>query len=75
MTRLEGWSDEFVIDAWVNWTPFDGNRPQWFRTAYDDGSLNNDYAYRHIATIQNLDRIIVLLDTIKRVVFKVFITG
>jgi hypothetical protein len=59
-TRLEFWSGQF--DSSVHKYPFDNsaddNESDWFRTAYDGGSLAPDYTYRHITTTYNLDRII-----------------
>ena len=59
-TRLEFWSGQF--DSSVHKYPFDNsaddNESDWFRTAYDGGSLAPDYTYRHITTTYNMDRII-----------------
>jgi len=35
-----------------------GDLAEWFISSYDDGSLDPNYAYRHIGTIYNMDRII-----------------
>jgi len=63
-TRLESWSNQFDSSGTsVLWEPFDNssgaNVPRDWRTYthYDDSSEPN-YAYRHIATTYNLDRII-----------------
>ncbi len=55
-TRLEDWGGEFR-NKWTSSTPFK-NKGDWFISAYDNGSLDPNYAYRHIATIYNMDRII-----------------
>lgn len=58
-TRLEDWSVEFRNNTLS--TPLtSGGRPLdlWFKRAYDDGSIDPNYAYRHIATTYNMDRII-----------------
>jgi hypothetical protein len=58
-TRLEDWSVEFRNNTLS--TPLtSGGRPLdiWFKRAYDDGSIDPNYAYRHIATTLNMDRII-----------------
>jgi len=58
-TRLEDWSVEFRNNTLS--TPLtSGGRPLdiWFKRAYDDGSIDPNYAYRHIATTHNMDRII-----------------
>ncbi len=57
-TRLEPWGGEFRNSTAE--TPIDNNSTmqQWYERAYDNGSLNQRYAYRHIATTYNMDRII-----------------
>lgn len=58
-TRLEDWSVEFRNNTLS--TPLtSGGRllDTWFKRAYDDGSIDPNYAYRHIATTHNMDRII-----------------
>jgi len=57
-TRLEEWGGEFRKGV-IN-TPVDtvGNLPKWFKRAYDSGNVDPNYAYRHIATTYNMDRII-----------------
>ena len=58
-TRLEDWSLEFRNNTLS--TPLTSGGHQldiWFRRAYDDGSIDPNYAYRHIATTYNMDRII-----------------
>jgi DNA uptake protein ComE-like DNA-binding protein len=58
-TRLEDWSVEFRNNTLS--TPLtSGGRPLdiWFKRAYDDGSIDPNYAYRHLATTYNIDRII-----------------
>jgi len=58
-TRLENWSFEFRNGTLS--TPVTSGGEQldyWFKRAYDDGSLDPNYAYRHIATTYNMDRII-----------------
>jgi hypothetical protein len=57
-TRSEGWSAEFRNDTLS--TPItSGGEPLdiWFKRAYDDGNPDPNYAYRHIATTYNIDRI------------------
>jgi hypothetical protein len=68
-TRLESWGSEFIRAA-VRSIPFDnttstndphpGNVPKnWVTNAYYNLSKNDpNYAYRHIATIYNCDRVI-----------------
>ena len=58
-TRLENWSFEFRNDTLS--TPVTSGGEQldyWFKRACDDGSLDPNYAYRHIATTYNVDRTI-----------------
>ncbi len=59
-TRLEDWGGEFRNNTLS--TPLtSGGEPldAWFKRAYDDGGVDpNYYAYRHIATTYNMDRII-----------------
>ena len=55
-TRLEEWGGEFR-NNWTSSTPF-RNVTEWFISAYDDGWLDPNYAYRHLATTYNMDRII-----------------
>jgi len=59
-TRLENWGVEFrnnTLSTPV--TPGTGTLDIWFKRAYDDGGVDpNYYAYRHIATTCNMDRII-----------------
>lgn len=54
-TRLEPWGGEFRSS--IASTPAD-DLTVWYERAYDSGSLNPRYAYRHIATTYNMDRII-----------------
>ena len=58
-TRLEVWSVEFRKNTLSTPLIF-GGRPLdiWFNRAYDDGNIDPNYAYRHIATTHNMDRII-----------------
>jgi len=55
-TRLEKWGGEFR-NKWTSSTPFDDDS-EWFRSAYYGAPFDPNYAYRHIATIYNIDRII-----------------
>ena len=58
-TRLENWGVEFRRATLS--TPVTSGGQQldaWFRRAYDAGSVDPNYAYRHIATTYNMDRII-----------------
>jgi hypothetical protein len=56
-TRLEAWGGEFRPGAFR--TPAEaGDLYEWFISAYDDGLLDPNYAYRHITTTYNMDRII-----------------
>ncbi len=70
-TRLENWGGEFRNDTlWTPIKPSNHPDPQqrenedkqnvmnWFKRAFDDGSIDQKYAYRHIATTYNMDRII-----------------
>ena len=54
-TRLEGWGGEFRKAT--SSTPFE-SKTEWFISAYDTGGLDPNYAYRHIATTCNMDRVI-----------------
>ena len=54
-TRLEPWGGEFRNSTLR--TPAE-NLGDWFIRAYDDGMLDPNYSYRHIATTYNMDRII-----------------
>lgn len=60
-TRLENWGGEFMNTIW---TPVDDSTAfgKWPKRVYDDGSISGgldpNYAYRHIATTYNMDRII-----------------
>ncbi|MBN2019451.1 MAG: hypothetical protein JW749_04430 [Sedimentisphaerales bacterium] len=54
-TRLENWGGEFRNA--VESTPY-SSVAEWFFSAYDFGVLDPNYAYRHIATTYNFDRII-----------------
>ncbi|MCH7558437.1 MAG: helix-hairpin-helix domain-containing protein [Planctomycetes bacterium] len=59
-TRLENWGDEFRNNT-LSTPVTSGGEPLdiWFKRAYDDGGVDpNYYAYRHIATTYNMDRII-----------------
>ncbi len=59
-TRLEDWGVEFRNNT-LSTPVTSGGEPLdiWFKRAYDDGSVDpNYYAYRHIATTYNMDRII-----------------
>ena len=59
-TRLEDWGVEFRNNT-LSTPVTSGGEPldTWFKRAYDDGSVDpNFYAYRHIATTYNMDRII-----------------
>ncbi len=59
-TRLEDWGVEFRNNTLS--TPLTSGGElldAWFKRAYDDGGVDpNYYAYRHIATTYNMDRII-----------------
>ena len=58
-TRLEGWGGEFrkaVLSAPV--TSGGKELDTWFKRVYDTGGFDPNYAYRHIATAYNMDRII-----------------
>jgi hypothetical protein len=59
-TRLEDWSAEFRNSNTLSTPLTSGGRPldTWFKRAYDDGNIDPNYAYRHIATTYNMDRII-----------------
>ena len=58
-TRLEQWGGEFRKDT-ISTPVASAGVPldSWFKRACDDGSLDPNYAYRHIATTYNMDRII-----------------
>ncbi|MHC4544893.1 MAG: ComEA family DNA-binding protein [Planctomycetota bacterium] len=58
-TRLEAWGGEFRINTF--WRPVEQpvDLIDWFYSAYyDAGMLDPNYAYRHITTTYNMDRII-----------------
>jgi len=58
-TRIEDWGAEFRRATLS--TPITSGSKQldtWFKRAYDDGSIDPNYAYRHLATTYNMDRII-----------------
>ncbi len=58
-TRLEDWGVEFRNNTLS--TPLTSGGElldAWFKRACDDGSVDPNYAYRHIATTYNIDRII-----------------
>jgi DNA uptake protein ComE-like DNA-binding protein len=58
-TRLEDWSAEFRNNT-LSTPLITGGRKLdiWFKRTYDDGAIDPNYAYRHIATTLNIDRII-----------------
>ena len=58
-TRLEQWGGQFRNNT-VSTPVTSGGVPldTWFKRACDDGSFDPNYAYRHIATTYNMDRII-----------------
>jgi DNA uptake protein ComE-like DNA-binding protein len=58
-TRLESWGGEFRKQG-VSSTPFK-DLAEWYKSAYEDflgGVIDKDYAYRHLATTYNMDRVI-----------------
>jgi hypothetical protein len=58
-TRVEDWGAGFRRATLS--TPITSGSKQldtWFKRAYDEGSIDPNYAYRHLATIYNMDRII-----------------
>ncbi len=58
-TRLEDWSSEFRNGTIM--TPVEQGGIEldnWFKRASDDGSLDPNYAFRHIATTYSVDRVI-----------------
>ncbi len=56
-TRLEAWGGEFRSNTFSKPVPL-GQLDEWFISAYDAGLLDPNYAYRHLATTYNMDRII-----------------
>jgi len=54
-TRLEDWGGEFRKAT--SSTPFESLN-EWFKSIYDSGGFDPNYAYRHLATTYNMDRII-----------------
>jgi hypothetical protein len=54
----QGWSWEFRTIYDFRSPAETGDLAEWFISSYDDGSLDPNYAYRHIATTYNMDRII-----------------
>jgi hypothetical protein len=58
-TRLETWSDQLRNNTLSTPVTTSGAAlDDWFRRAFNDGIDDPNYAYRHIATIYNMDRII-----------------
>jgi len=58
-TRVEDWGVEFRRATLS--TPVTSGGQQldaWFKRAYDAGNVDPNYAYRHIATTYNIDRVI-----------------
>ncbi|MFQ6034830.1 MAG: ComEA family DNA-binding protein [Sedimentisphaerales bacterium] len=58
-TRIEDWGDEFRRATLS--TPVTSGGQQldaWFLRVYNTGNVDPNYAYRHIATTYNMDRII-----------------
>jgi len=59
-TRWESWDKQF--DSPYKTRPFDSssdyNENDWFTYVHDSPSFNANYAYRHLATTYNMDRII-----------------
>ncbi len=56
-TRLEAWGGEFRLNTFSK-PVRSGQLGEWFISAYDAGLLDPNYAYRHLATTYNMDRII-----------------
>jgi len=58
-TRLELWGGQFRKDT-LSTPVTSGGAPldAWFQRACDDGNFDPNYAYRHIVTTYNMDRII-----------------
>jgi hypothetical protein len=58
-TRLEGWSSRFRDGAFSTPVTTGGqNLDAWFLKAAGNTAFDPNYSYRHIATIENTDRII-----------------
>jgi hypothetical protein len=58
-TRLEQWGGQFRRDTLSTPVTSGGQAlDAWFKRACDDGTFDPNYAYRHIATTYNMDRII-----------------
>jgi hypothetical protein len=60
-TRLEelGPAGKWGFREYAFRTPAEtGDLDEWFNSAYNDSALDPNYAYRHIATTYNMDRII-----------------
>jgi DNA uptake protein ComE-like DNA-binding protein len=58
-TRLETWGDQFrdnTISTPV--TSGGASLDSWFQKAFNNGTADPNYSYRHLATIYNMDRII-----------------
>ncbi|MFC1739050.1 ComEA family DNA-binding protein [Planctomycetota bacterium] len=59
LPQYTGGAWEFRVD-YSETTPF--NRPsdldEWLKSSYDTGNLDPNYAYRHISTTYNIDRVI-----------------
>jgi hypothetical protein len=57
--RLEEWGVEFRRNTLSTPVATGGQElDSWFKRAYDVGTVDPNYAYRHIATTYNMDRII-----------------
>ncbi len=58
-TRLETWSDQLRDNTLSTPVTTSGTAlDDWFRRVYNDGVNDPNYAYRHISTINNMDRIL-----------------
>ena len=55
-TRAEDWAGRFRDDTIS--TPVDANLPTWFARVAEVLDPNGNYAYRHIATTYNMDRLL-----------------
>jgi len=66
-TRLEQWTSQFR--NYTISTPVDSAGTEldaWFRRARNDGVYDPNYAYRHVVTTHNMDRIITPLGSAKQ---------
>jgi hypothetical protein len=57
-TRLEAWTSQLRTGTLSTPVTSNGALPDWFKRASGNGGADPNYAYRHIASIYSMDRII-----------------